>query len=165
MAHENTKYTLPSIIVTPIDLGRLQRELAEVDDFLMQANLRTPGEPIRMPKASRELDDIAKNYSLNILDKSDRQALMDEFSKVKKQAPVLHVSFATEPPAAFLQKLISWLRREIHPLILVQIGLQPSIAAGCTVRTANRYFDFSLRRHLVARRDVLIKRLKEEHAT
>lgn len=165
MAHENSNFTLPNGVVTPIDLGRLQRELAEVDDFLTQANVRTPGEPVRLPKASRELDDIAKIYKLNILDKKERRTLIDEFNNVKKQAPVLHMSFAAEPSSAFLRKLISWLRREIHPLILVQIGLQPSIAAGCTVRTANQYFDFSLRKHFIAQRDVLIKHLQEKKAS
>lgn len=162
MAHEGDKFVLPSSVVTPIDVGRLFRELTDVDDFLTQAWVRTPGEPVRLPKSSRELDDIAKTNKLNLLDKSDRQLLIGQFKKVRQEAPVLHMSFAAEPSAIFLQKLISWLRREVHADVLVQVGLQPSIAAGCTLRTENRYFDFSLRRHLVGKRDMLIQRLQKE---
>ena len=57
----------------------------------------------------------------------------------------MHISFAADPSASFTEKIVAWFRENIHPNILVQIGLQPNIAAGCVVRTANKIFDFSLR--------------------
>ena len=50
---------------------------------------------------------------------------------------------------------MTWLRREIHPLVLMTVGLQPNIGAGCIVRTTNKYFDFSLRQDFANKRDLL----------
>ncbi len=60
-----------------------------------------------------------------------------------------------------MTKLVVWLRANIHPQILVHLGLQPSIAAGCVVRTANKQFDFSLSEAFEKQRELLIASLKE----
>jgi hypothetical protein len=114
-----------------------------------------------LPRTSRLLEDTARTNGLNLLEVKDRQRLTKLFVELKKSAPVLTMSFASDPPPAVVQKLIFWLRREVHPLVLLQIGLQPSIAAGCVLRTPNHYFDFSLRRHFSAHRQLLIDKLRE----
>jgi F0F1-type ATP synthase delta subunit len=58
------------------------------------------------------------------------------------------MSFASEASPKALDKIVAWLRSNIHPQTLLQVGLQPTIAAGCIVRTTNRVFDLSLRTHL-----------------
>jgi F0F1-type ATP synthase delta subunit len=62
----------------------------------------------------------------------------------------MHISFATDPSAAFVVQILGWFRREIHEHTLLVIGLQPSITAGCTLRTENKYFDFSMREQLMS---------------
>jgi len=37
--------------------------------------------------------------------------------------------------------------------------LQPTIAAGCIVRTTNKYFDFSLRQDFTDKRELLLKQI------
>jgi hypothetical protein len=66
------------------------------------------------------------------------------------------MSFASDPSAVFTVKIVIWLRTNIHPYLLLQVGLEPRIAAGCIVRTPNKQYDFSLRRHFTDQREQLI---------
>jgi hypothetical protein len=61
-------------------------------------------------------------------------------------APVMHVSFSVDPPGPYVQKIVFWFRHNIRGDILVRVGLQPNIGAGCVVRTTNKSFDFSLKK-------------------
>ena len=76
----------------------------------------------------------------------------------------MHISFSADPSPLFTQKLIAWLRSEIHPLVLLQIGLQPNMGAGCVVRTSNKYFDFSLRDRFKSKGEMLAKIMQEATA-
>ena len=72
----------------------------------------------------------------------------------------MHISFSADPSPLFTQKLITWLRAELHPLVLIQIGIQPNMGAGCVVRTTNKYFDFSLRSRFKEKGAVLTQLLQ-----
>lgn len=157
----NTELVLPSIVVGPADLNRLRREVEALNDYLHQASLRQAGQQTAaLPKTSRMLEDFMTSNKLNLLQASDRQKVLSFLTAVHTQAPVLHMSFGVDPSAAFTGKIITWLRHNIHPQLLLRIGLQPSIAAGCVVRTANHQYDFSLRRRLLQNQAVLVKRLE-----
>jgi F0F1-type ATP synthase delta subunit len=54
-----------------------------------------------------------------------------------------------------LEKILLWLRQNVHPQVLLQVGLQPAIAAGCVLRTTNKIFDMSLKAHLSQQTDYL----------
>jgi hypothetical protein len=60
-------------------------------------------------------------------------------------APLLHMSFSAEPSPVFMNKLIAYVRENIHPLALIQVGLQPTIGAGFMLRTTNKYYDYILK--------------------
>lgn len=151
---------LPLSIVTKVDSGRLIRELEQIDTFLKGAAIRQPGTPINMPRTSRLLDETVQVNKLNLLREEDRTRLSEFVTQVRAKAPIMHISFSADPSPAFTQKLITWLRSEIHPLVLLQIGLQPNIGAGCVLRTTNKYFDLSLRQRLNQKGDVLSETLK-----
>lgn len=157
-----TTVLLPSIISTPSDVRRLRRELEELDEFLYQAGLRQGGKAVKLPATSRLLDELAAIEKTNLLHKTERDRLMKYLGLLLEKAPVLHMSFASEPSPAFVAKLITWLRQNIHPQVLLRIGLQPSVAAGCILRTANKQYDFSLRQALEGKKDVLIAELRKE---
>jgi F0F1-type ATP synthase delta subunit len=55
---------------------------------------------------------------------------------------------------------MTWLRQNIDSQVLVQVGLQPAIAAGCVVRTRNRQFDLSLGQNFKRQRAVLAEQLR-----
>lgn len=152
--------SLPLLAVGPGDVARLQRELEALDDYLHQAGLKHEHEP-KLPRTSKMLDEFASANELDLLHAAARKQAASFLRDVQTHAPVMTMSFAVDPSSAFTAKVTAWLRQNIHPLLLLRVGLQPNIAAGCTVRTANRYFDFSLRRHFKDQREVLLTKLRE----
>jgi F0F1-type ATP synthase delta subunit len=147
---------LPTIVFGPVEIHRLLRELEAVDEFIEQAQIRESGKQPTLPKTSRTLDATASNNNLNLLIETDRKKLKQFLESVQSKAPVIHMSFAADPSATFTAKIVAWLRTNIHPYALLQLGLQPTLAAGCIMRTPNRTFDFSLRNRFSDKRDLLI---------
>lgn len=162
MAHkEDPGLSLPLLVVSPGDVARLGRELESLDDYLHQAELRSRDKAAaKLPRTSRMLDDFASANQLNLLQAADRQRAQAFLQQTLQTAPVLVMSFASDPSSAFTGKVIAWLRQNIDARLLLKIGLQPSIAAGCTLRTANNYYDFSLRQYFAGQRPLLVEKLK-----
>lgn len=158
-AAKEHKFALPPLITGPGDVGRTLLELEQLEDFLSAAALRKNGAATKLPKTSRTLERLAEINDANLLQAADRQRLQAFLTSLQQHAPVLHISFASEPSAAFTAKIVEWLRANISKYVLVQIGLQPSIAAGCIVRTTNKSFDFSLRKNLAKNRGLLLDAL------
>jgi F0F1-type ATP synthase delta subunit len=154
------KFVLPPLITGPGDVSRALLELDQLEDFLRSAALRKNEQATKLPKMSRTLERLAEINDANLLADTDRQRLQAFLASLQQHAPVLHISFASEPSAAFTAKIVEWLRANISKYVLVQIGLQPSIAAGCVVRTTNKSFDFSLRKNLANNRGLLLEALK-----
>jgi F0F1-type ATP synthase delta subunit len=151
---------LPTAVVSPVDLGRLVREMEAIDNGLLQAHLRDKTADIKLPKTSKLLEEMVALNKVNLLDDADRTLLTQFLEAVKEKAPTMHISFSADPSPLFVDKLISWLRDQIHPLILMTIGMQPDIGAGCVIRTTNKHFDLSLARHLSEKRAELMKSLR-----
>lgn len=149
MAHEAEAETvglkLPVGVVGPGDVRRLQRELEQLEDTLQQMRLRTNAPVAKLPRASRQLEEFASTNRLNLLLPDDRQRTAAYLSSALRTAPVLHMSFAAEASRKFTTEIVLWLRNNLRPDVLVDIGLEPTIAAGCIVRTPNHLYDFSLR--------------------
>ena len=160
MASEQSSWQLPLMVTGPIDVGRLLREVQAVDEFLMQSAIREAGTQAKMPKTSRLMDETTQLNRLNLLVESDRKRLVDFLKAVRDRAPVMHISFSADPSPLFIQKIMAWLRTEVHPLVLVNIGLQPNIGAGCVIRTTNKHFDFSLRERFTQHRHLLMAQLQ-----
>ncbi len=80
-------------------------------------------------------------------------------AELHQSAPILHISFSVDPPGAYVQKIVAWLRVNIHKYALITVGLQPNIGAGCIVRTTNKLFDFSLREFFAEKRGFFIEKL------
>lgn len=163
MAHDaapaRKTITLPTLVSSPSDVGRLIRELESIDEVLLQLKLRHSGEELRLPKTSYLLNKLAEHNKLNLLNAADRQYVQRYLKLVKQKAPLLHISFSADPSPAFMDKLMAWLRHEVHPQVLVTTGLQPNLGAGCIVRTTNRSFDLSLRESFKQSRGLLINTL------
>jgi F0F1-type ATP synthase delta subunit len=146
-------------IVGRHDIVRLLRELDALNTYLQQLQIKEPNKPIELPKVSRILDGFADANKLSLTDEKAREALMKKLEKVKNEAPVMHISFATDPSAAFVEQVLTWFRRNIDEHTLFVIGLQPSITAGFTLRTENKYFDFSMREQLMNSVPILAKEI------
>jgi len=168
MAHESHvahaksagQFELPVLIFGPVELHRLQRELEALQEFMAQSAIREPGKQPPLPRLSRLLETLAEDNNLKLLEEKDRARLKHFLTDTAQNAPVVHVSLAADPSSAFTSKLVDWFRQNIHPYTLVQLGLQPNIAAGCVVRTINKSFDFSLRNRFFEQRALLLKAIE-----
>lgn len=162
MAPEATSFILPPLVVGVADIMRLKRELDALSEYLHQAALRHTSEAeLKLPKTSRVLDELIKANKLDLLNREQYERTMAALETIEQKAPQIHLSFSSDPSAAFIVRVVEWLRQNIHPGILVQIGLQPTLAAGCIVRTTNKQFDLSLKQHFAAARPTLIQKVQE----
>ena len=152
---------LPIALTSPVDLGRLIRETEALDNELSQAELRTGQSPRELPKMSELLSQTVELNKLDLLKSDDRKLMLQFLVSIRDRAPRLHMSFSADPSPQFIAKLTSWLRENVHPLVLITLGLQPNIGAGTVVRTTNKYFDFSLGKALAKNRSMLMKQLRQ----
>jgi F0F1-type ATP synthase delta subunit len=137
---------LPVQILSGGDVSRLSREVESLGTFFEQAAVRgTTAQSV--PQVSQLLTALLNENNINVLLEADRKRLSAFLKTLHEKAPVVHISFATDPRPDFLMKIAAWFRAEAHPHVLLKVGLQPTIAAGCVIRTTNKYFDFSFKRH------------------
>ncbi len=155
---------LPVGVVSTGDVRRLRREVADMEDTLQAMRLRTNSPVAKLPRLSRALEEFASTNRLNFLMPEDRKHAAIFLDSVLAKAPVLHISFASEASRKFTTEIMLWLRANFDSEMLVEIGLEPNIAAGCIVRTKNKYFDFSLQKHLEEKRPMLLERIREKQA-
>ena len=164
MAHDDG-LQLPSTLTSRSDVARLRRELEALGEYMHQAGLRhQAADSLKLPKTSRLLDEFVALNKLDMLHRDDHDRAAALLNDLTTSAPLLHISFSAEPSSAFMAKLVVWLRANIHPLVLVQVGLQPAIAAGCIVRTRNKQFDLSLGQNFKQQRPLLAAQLRGESA-
>lgn len=147
---------MPLEVVSQVDVARMAREVKALDNFFTQNKAYNEG-PGQTLKLSVSLAKVATDNNYNLRHASDCQKLAAQLDQIIGKAPLLHISFASEPSPATLEKILSWLRANIHPLTLLQVGLQPTIAAGCVLRTPNKIFDMSMRNHLKREEPFLMK--------
>lgn len=138
---------LSTSIASRQDILKLHRELRSFIDVVTQSVMRHDN-PIKYPTISQNLHELAKTNQVDLRQTKNCEALLAQLEHIKDNAPSVHISFPSEPTPQILERLVTWFRKEIDPRVVIQVGLQPSIAAGVVLRTPNRQFDFSLRRHL-----------------
>ena len=148
---------LPLQVVSNADVMRLKREVSGLNDYFTSAAARSAGVPAQPPRLSRQLDQLVRENQVNLMDNSARTKLHDDLKALELQAPMLHISFASEPSAQVVEKILSWLRSNIDPYVLLRVGLQPTIAAGCVLRTPNKIIDMSMRSSLITQEPYLAK--------
>ncbi len=159
MEHSERAISLPVGIVSPTDVARLTREIEAIDNYFREQEIRAAGQSNSMPRLSKLMDQLVTENKMNLLDLNDRSRVLTILQGLHKVAPVMHISFSVDPPGAYVQKLVEWLRKNIHGYVLVTVGLQPNIGAGCIVRTTNKLFDFSLREYFSQKREFFIDKL------
>jgi hypothetical protein len=150
--------SLPLSIVGPVDLGRLLRELDAVDSQLMEQAIMHAD--IVVPKLSKLLSDLTQLNKADLANDTHRATLRQALADCRLHAPMIHMSFSADPSVIFIERIMAWLRGNISPVVLLTIGLQPNLGAGCLIRTTNRQFDFSLRANFSQNRALLMSKLK-----
>lgn len=150
---------LPVDVASKNDISHLYRELRLFMDMSMQSALRHDN-PIKYPAVTSMLRDLATQNQIDLRNQSACEHLLSSIEDLKDNVPVVHISFPRDPSVEIIRRLVEWFRREVDPRIVIQIGLQPTIAAGIVVRTPNKQYDFSLRRHLYDNQAKLMEALR-----
>jgi hypothetical protein len=161
MAKDKEFLNLPDTMISPADLVKTIREIESLDNFLHQAKIRTPGNSVTPPKISKALEDLSAANDISLLDESQRNGLKEKLQVMREDPIKIHLSFASTPSASLMQEVCKWFRQNVHQSTLLETGLQPSLAAGCIVRTKNQVFDLSLRSRFAMNRDMLSKALEQ----
>jgi len=149
-------FVLPDALYMRSDVSRLLREIETLQDAARMSKVRgkaaeaAPSHLLQQLIEANTHDDAAPSY----------EELSRVLSTLRDKAPSVHMSFATNPSNEFMLSLVAWFRQQVHPYVMLQIGLQPSIAAGCVVRTPSRYFDLTMRKHFIDKRAMLVKQLR-----
>lgn len=147
-------------MISRADIGKCTREIEKISDFFHQEGLRgSKDQPL--PTLSRTLESLAAANGLNLIHTEDRDTLHGFLVKIKAKAPSVHMSFPSEASDDFVAKLLEWFRTQVHPHIVLNVGLQPELAAGCTLRTTNKFYDFSFRARFEASKAKLLSALEE----
>ena len=157
---EKKTFHLPLQVISKGDLSRVTREVEDLDQFFTQASLKG-ADAKTVPQASLQLNALTEINDLNLLNKEDRTKLRQFLKLVVERAPVVHASFATDPKPDFLMKILAWFREQAHPYVLLQVGLQPSIAVGCVIRTPNKYFDLGFQQHFKKTKLKLVETMRK----
>lgn len=161
MAHKQpSTLVLPPAIAGVAELSRVLREIALLNDHAAQSAIRRPGGgAVALPAVSYLLDELATSNELNLNSGAVRNELRRFLEDIKAHAPVVYIGFAHEATSDEIGPIIGWIRTELHSMALVRVGLQPGIIGGCTIRTPNHYYDFSLKQHFEAAREALLSKV------
>ena len=112
VAHETTQPKtitgLPLSVVSPVDVGRLIRELESLDNAILEQGLR--GQTVAVPAMTRLMTQTIEMNHINLLDENDRKLLTQLLVSVREKAPVLHISFSADPTPAFIEKVMAYLQ-------------------------------------------------------
>lgn len=149
-------FVLPDSLYMRSDIGRLLREIESLQDAARMSKVRGNQAEARPSRLLQQLIDHNTH--------DEQSPSYDELARVLKtlrdKAPAVHISFAANPSNEFMLSVVAWFRKQVHPYVMVQIGLQPSIAAGCVLRTPSRYFDLTMRKHFVNKQGLLVEQLR-----
>lgn len=154
---------LPVYIIGKPQLSAILREIQYMDDVMHQNNLTDSISAVASMHATtsnRGLNELAQSRGYRLDSSNDRQQLARDVQSLIASSPEYHISFASEPPIRKLKQLVQWLRENVHPQLLVQVGLQPLITAGCVIRTNNSVIDLSLRRSFDEALPVLLREVQ-----
>lgn len=145
---EALAFSLPLQVVSQTDINRLLRELESLETELLKLKGQSSLSDNQQRNLLRVTEQLAHIASLNKYDlkkTADRKQLLQKLIDIRDHAPLLHISFAAEPSPKVTETILGWLRSNVHRHVLLRIGLQPSIAVGCILRTPNKVFDLSLK--------------------
>lgn len=161
MTDSDLARNVPASITTMHDIGKLQRELVALQQYFASAAKRSSGSPMTLPATTSQLENIARQNDCNLLHEADREKLEKVLATIRQYARPVDISFAGIPSSMFLQKIVTWFRTNIDKDIVLNVGHDPSIAAGCVVRTAHKTYDLSLGHKLLDNRQALVDLLRQ----
>ena len=156
-----TEFTLPTAIVSKVDVSRLVREFETVDNALTTKTVRKKAgaQSEDAPAMSPQLVSFLDANPVDLENTTARSAYIKELRLLKDNIRIVNMTFAVVADPESLQQLTAWLRESVHPQAVIEAHLQPALVAGVYLRTPNHVFDLSVRNALKAKRGELEKEL------
>ena len=155
------QFTLPPSIVSKVDVSHLVNELEEIDNQQTSDAVRekvgAQSESQLVP--SEQLADFLQQNKLELGNSLQRSELIKQLRQLKENVQVIHLTFAVAADRDSLRQLVAWLRESVHPQTVIDVGLQPALVAGVSIRTPNRVHDLSMRSVLRKNHGLLVKEL------
>jgi len=157
----NGQLTLPPSVVTKLDVSHLVSELEQIDNQQTADTVREKvgGQAQAGALLSEQLTDFLQQNQLTIGDGLERSELIKRVRTLKENVPIIHLTFAVAADRESLRQLVEWVRSSLHPQAVIDVGMQPALIAGVSVRTPNRVHDLSMRSVLKKNHGLLVKEL------
>lgn len=159
---DSAEFTLPSSIISKVDISRLVREFETVDNALTSKDVRNKAHASEedMPAMSPQLSAFLESNPVDLNNSGARSEYIKQLRLLKKNVHTMNMTFAVVADPESLQQLSAWVRESIHPQIVIETHLQPGLVAGMYLRSQNHVFDFSVRNALKSKRGELKKELE-----
>lgn len=138
---------LPSTIYSA---DHLRFCIEDLGRYVAALERRDRGSKAALPELSIEASALLAEIKGADSDRVDViQALVAELKTHLQAAPQVSITLAAPAPHRLKLELISWLRANIMQEVMVDFLVNPEIAGGMVLRTANKVFDFSFRTKLL----------------
>lgn len=138
---------LPPSIGGLRELRRAIRELEAAENALVSGQIKNKAglapASLELPKLAEELLTLNK---LEVRSSADLAGLRKALDQMSGTSPRCKFIFAGDVDAPFLARLVSWMRDNVSPQLLVDVTVSPPIAGGFILETPVRRYDFSWRR-------------------
>ena len=157
MENSTPTFTLPSSVATKAQLLNLRKNLDDVLETMTQNRVRIH-EQVQVepsPSVSGALASLLATNKLHPTADVIRQ-LQQWVEALLHHAPVVRLTFSSDPGPKELNRMIEWFRQESGKVVLLHIGIQPTVAAGVIIRTTSHRYDLSLRAELLKRTDQFV---------
>jgi F0F1-type ATP synthase delta subunit len=152
---------LPNTIGGKRDLILATRQVEQVLNDRLQDEVRERfGAQKIGTKAGQKM--LQELLDINRL-KDDTQTLknlLQQLEGFRQYAPQVRIAFSQEPDQDMYQKIVGWFRAQIHPSVLVQVGVQPTIGGGFILHTPVRRYDMTLKTKILASTPKFLEILK-----
>lgn len=142
------QFVLPNRVVTRRDVIETAREFERLRDNL--AAQAVEGSHVEVLDPSERARSVMEENNIQELTSETANKLQAELQALADHAPMFRFVFAGEPEFDFLQRLITWIRNELHSSGLILYSIQPQIAGGFILTTDQRRYDHSWRAALNA---------------
>lgn len=158
-----------TIIRTAYTKADIQRRIRLLREYLEQTHF-TEQQDLDLTKfllsKRAQTDDIDAFLSwgkgfFDTFTKEKAYTLLNVIGEHMKTLPVISMYIPYEPVPAEVNKLGTWVRRNVDEHVLIDLHTDPSLLGGCAFAWKGTYRDYSLRYYMQKKREEITKIIEE----
>lgn len=135
---------LPSFIRTRFQVHQTLSEILQIEKFLSEAQNRSAGSKMALPKTTSDLDRFAEANKRNVINHGHRIELARFLREIYKRAPVVGVVLPKNISDKIPESIVAWFRSNVHAQTLIQISTSVTLQGGAIIRIKHKTYDASL---------------------